>query len=76
MYIFKYHPDNVIYRNGTYVSTFPQFMAENAEFPLIEGEFFEYSEDGLDLISPSGNHSNQADLAPYADLIAAIELLP
>lgn len=46
MAIFKYHPDNLIFRNNAFYKSFADFNVENPNFPIIEGEFFEYKESG------------------------------
>ncbi len=71
MYIFKYHPDNTIYVNGTYNSKFSEFMAENPDFPLIENQFFEYSNNKFSIINSEGHHI-LADESEYSLLINAI----
>lgn len=43
---FIYHPDNVIFRNGFFYKTYTDFTADNPDFPIIEGEFFELKDDG------------------------------
>lgn len=76
MYIFKYiQGDNTIYRKGSYVGTYAEFMDLHPNFPLVEGDFFEYSADGLDLINLAGHHSAVDDLALYKNLITAINNL-
>lgn len=72
MYIFKYHPDNVIYRNGTYVSTFAEFKELNPDFPIVEGQFFEYSSNGFVAINEEGHN---IEAAPDVTLIEAINNL-
>ena len=74
MYIFKYHPDNVIYKNGSYISTYGEFMAINPLFPLVEGNFLEYGLDKFVTINSQG-HDVPADIADYAGLIQAIGVL-
>jgi len=77
MYIFKYHPDNNIYRNGIFVSSYADFMTANPDFPLEQYAFFEYRKDdenGLDSISSNGNHSS-LDITKFATLINAIKNL-
>jgi len=71
MYIFKYHPDNTIYRNGAYEATFQDFTSSHPGFPLEEGKFFEYSENKLELINEHGHHID-ADISEYQTLITAI----
>lgn len=74
MYIFKYHPDNTIYRNGSYISTYAEFMADNPNFPLKEGDFFEYGEEKFVCINEHG-HDVVAGGAKYQTLINAIHNL-
>jgi hypothetical protein len=74
MYIFKYHPDNTIYRNGDYVATFAKFKELNPNFPITEGQFFEYSNDKFVLINDAG-HDVDANSADYTTLIEAINNL-
>lgn len=87
-YKFKYHPDNWIGKDSSYLATYAEFMEENPEFPLIENEFLELKqsidsdgnlENDLELIkelSPgSFSGIKQRDLTPYAALIAAINNL-
>ncbi len=71
MYIFKYHPDNVIYMNNALTHTYAEFITSYPDFPMIEGQFFEYREDGLDLINNQGHHFPQ-DLSTFEPLIKAI----
>ena len=71
MYIFKYHPDNVIYMNNKCTHTYAEFIASYPNFPITEGQFFEYRDDGLDLINNQGHHFSQ-DLSLFGSLIAAI----
>lgn len=74
MYIFKYHPDNVIYRNGFYHATYAEFMAQNPMFPLVEGQYFEYGQDKFALINEHGHHIN-VSTDDYTTLITAINNL-
>lgn len=68
--MFKYHPDNVILYNGK-VIPFNKFTEENPDFPITEGEFFEFRDNGeLDLII-NNNHF----LTENPVLIAAINNL-
>lgn len=55
-FIFKYHPDNVIYRNNEYYGTFKEFSEKHPSFPIDEGAYFSYYDNGFDYISDSGNH--------------------
>lgn len=75
-YKFKYHPDNVIYKDGAFHKPFAQFMADNPTFPITEGQFFEFKNDGsLELIhnvNGTYTHETVKDLTPYQDLITAI----
>lgn len=71
MYIFKYHPDNVIYMNNTYKHTYVEFIALYPDFPIIEGHFFEYGDNKLDSIDSQGHHLTQ-DLSLFEPLIVAI----
>lgn len=73
-YIFKYHPDNTIYRNGAYVSSYADFMAARHDFPLVESEFFEYGEEKFVRINEQG-HDIIAGGARYQLLIQAINNL-
>lgn len=77
MYKFKYiQRDNTIYINGEYYSTYDEFMAENPNFPLVQGRFFEYRGNGiLELINSEGHHAPQGDLTEFQSLITAIENL-
>ena len=75
MYIFKYHPDNTIYRNGKLIGTYAEFLANNVGFPLVPWQFFEYRNDGFDLINNHGHHIPQEDLSEFQGLIQAIEAL-
>ncbi len=74
MYKFKYHPDNIICRNGEY-KPYAQFMSENPSFPMPEGNFFELKQNGSFEIITNGNHTKIKDLEPYQELIQAIEVL-
>ena len=74
MYIFKYHPDNTIYRNDKYWGTYEKFKAENPDFPIIEGEFFEYGEEEFTRINIHGHHLPSGG-AKYQALIQAINNL-
>lgn len=71
MYIFKYHPDNAIYIKGVCKCAYAEFMEQNPNFPLIQGQFLEYRNDGLDLINNEGHHVG-VNVADYQDLITAI----
>jgi hypothetical protein len=74
-YIFKYHPDNVICRNGVCGIPYAEFMENHPDFPLVEGEFFEYRYDAFEIIKIIGNTYIgiiQNDLQPYKNLINAI----
>ncbi len=71
MYIFKYHPDNIIYINGQCSHTYEEFIASYPEFPITERQFFEYRDDGFDLINSQGHHFPQ-DLSLFEDLIKTI----
>lgn len=79
-YIFKYHPDNVIYYNGSFLASFDNFIAENSTFPIIENEFFEYK-GGVDLLLINANeHGTFESVAPdnigeFSELIEAINKL-
>ena len=74
MYIFKYHPDNVIYRNGSYISSYAEFMVINPTFPLVEGNFLEYGLDKFVTINSQG-HDVAANIEDYQSLISAINSL-
>lgn len=71
MYKFKYHPDGVVCINGLWGVPYAEFMNANPDFPLIEGQFLEYGDDGLDFINNQGHHSSQ-DLSDFEPLIKAI----
>lgn len=71
---FCYHPDNVIYTPNGYLSTYTTFMELNPQFPLIEGEFFDYNNGTLNLINSEG-HNIPQDIEGYACLIEAINAL-
>ncbi len=76
MYKFKYHPDNQILRCGLPSCGYEQFMAANPGFPIIDGDFFELKQDGsLEIITSENHHKVIEDLAPYQELIQAIEAL-
>ena len=82
MYNFKYHPDNVILRNNgenerPLITPYADFMVENPDFPIIQGEYFEYGEDGAfyKIISGSGFLVTGEDLEQYLPLINAINNL-
>lgn len=72
-YIFKYI-DNQIYRNGHYFSTFQEFMSSHPDFPLKEGEYFEYSHDAFSVINDEGHHLIGGG-AKHQNLIRAINEL-
>lgn len=74
MYIFKYHPDNTIYRNGGYVCTFSEFKELHPDFPIEEGQYFEYSESKFVLINERG-HDVSVNSDNYSSLITAINNL-
>lgn len=75
MYIFKYmQGDNTIYRNGNYIGTYEEFMADNPNFPLAEGEYFEYGQEKFVRINEHG-HDIVAGGAKYQPLINAINNL-
>lgn len=74
MFIFKYIRFQ-IYRNGEFYKAFEDFVSENPEFPIVEGQYFEYRENGFDLINDEGHHLPQEDLLEYNDLISAINNL-
>ncbi len=76
-YKFKYHPDGVVCRNGTWGMPYNEFISANPDFPLKEGEFMELKENNeLEIISEftRGSFSGikQEDLSPYQNLIDAI----
>ncbi len=76
MYIFKYISDgNAIYRKGSYVGTYEQFISINLGFPMKKEESFEYSDEGFDVINSQGHHMQPEDLTPYEKLITAINNL-
>lgn len=71
MHIFKYHPDNVIYINGVKTHTFEEFTQSYPSIQLMEGQYLEYSDDGLDLINSLGHHFPQ-DLSLFEGFIKSI----
>lgn len=74
-YKFKYHPDGLILRNGLPDKSYKDFMTANPTFPIIQGEFFEYGDDGsFDIIiNISGTFTHiKRDPAGFKDLITAI----
>ncbi len=74
MYKFKYHND-LIMRNDRRFTPFAKFMILNPNFPIQEGQFFEYRENGeLDNII-NGNHHKIENLEDYQTLIEAIDSL-
>ncbi len=74
MYIFKYNQDEQILRNGSYLSTYTEFMTANPEFPLVQGEWFEYGSEKFVRINEHG-HDVVAGGSRYQALIQAIEAL-
>ena len=54
--MFKYHPDNVIYKDGLYYGTYNEFKSEYPSFPLELGNFFEYKNGTLEFINSEGHH--------------------
>lgn len=70
----KYHPDNAIYKNGAYYSTYDEFKTEFPAFPLELGKFFEYANGKLSFINEEGHHTD-AKLEENAELINAINSL-
>ena len=77
MYIFKYHPDNNIYRNGVLMSSYADFIAAHPNFPIEQYSFFEYrddSENGFDGINGDGHHI-PLDITKLTTLINAIKNL-
>ena len=72
--MFKYHPDNTIYKNGAYYSTYDKFKSEFPTFPLELGKFFEYKNGVLQFINSEGHHSI-AKLEENNELINAINSL-
>lgn len=74
MYIFKYHPDNNVYQSGVCVGAYSDFINARPDFPMPEGQYCEYREDGFDLIN-QGCHLPQSDLTRFQDLITAINNL-
>lgn len=74
-YKFKYHPDGQILRSGQFPKPYATFITENPGFPLIEGEFFEYGDDGsFDIIiNISGTFTHiKRNPSGFKDLITAI----
>jgi hypothetical protein len=71
-YIFKYHPDNVIYLNGAYHSTFAEFIEVNPDFPIVEGVFFELKEQSVELIDINGCHTS-GNINDFNNVIGAID---
>ena len=81
MYIFKYHPDNTIYRDGKYLSTFAEFVKYNPNFPITEGDFFEYSDDKFVTINSQGhdvvvNRANYSTVMNKIDNLAPVPVAP
>lgn len=74
-YIFKYHPDNTIYRNGEYIGTLEEFLNDNDNFPIIENQFFEFKENGDFVTINNEGHEIEVDKNSFTDLINAIESL-
>tara|TARA_R100001230_G_C5485256_1_gene34885 strand:- start:258 stop:476 length:219 start_codon:yes stop_codon:yes gene_type:complete len=72
--MFKYHPDNTIYRNGNYYGTFDEFKNEFPTFPLVLGKFFEYANGKFSFVNEEGHHTD-AKLEENAELIKAINSL-
>lgn len=70
-YIFKYNPDEQILRNESFVSSYADFMTARPDFPLIQGEWFEYGEEEFTRINEHGHHL-PAGGARYQPLIQAI----
>jgi hypothetical protein len=70
---FCYHPDNQIYNDSGYVSTYEEFMAANPGFPIVEGDFLEYKEGKLTKINEQGHHFPA--VGEYENLIQAINNL-
>lgn len=70
--MFKYHPDNVIYENYSCKCKFADFVAENPDFPITEGSFFEYNNGVLEFINSVGHHF-KANIADNQGLVDAIE---
>lgn len=70
MYIFKYIKGQV-YHNGLLLGTFEEFKKSKPRFPIKEGIYFEYREDGFDLINEHGHHI-ATDEKEYKTLIKAI----
>ena len=73
MYILKYIPEQV-YRNSKDAASLEEFIAENPDFPIVKGEYFEYRVGGFDRINSEGHHIAR-DVAEFQTLIQAIEAL-
>tara|TARA_R100001230_G_C5467702_1_gene23750 strand:- start:21 stop:302 length:282 start_codon:yes stop_codon:yes gene_type:complete len=70
--MFKYHPDNVIYKNYCSQCKFADFVALNPDFPITEGSFFEYNKGVLEFINSAGHHV-EANITDHQELVDAIE---
>jgi len=70
---FKYHPDNTVYYDNQ-IYTYADFIAANPGFPIAEGFYFEYRENGFDVINNEGHHLS-SNASNYPSLIAAIDNL-
>lgn len=71
LYIFKYNPDEQILRNDNYLCTYTEFMSANPDFPMVQGEWFEYGAEKFVRINQHG-HDVPAGGARYQALIQAI----
>lgn len=69
---FCYHPDNLIYNDFGKVSTYTEFMLTHPDFPLVEGQYFDYKDGLYNSINNEGHNVLQE--APQ-DLIMAINNL-
>lgn len=77
-YKFKYHPDNWIGINGIPSYPFAEFIEVYPDFPITEGNFFEYHNDKrLEIIHSTSTGTfvgtYPQNLAPYGNLISALE---
>lgn len=73
-YKFKYIKGQ-IYTDGLFYADFDTFINDNPDFPIVEGNYFEYKENGdIDIINSDGHHSS-ANPANYSQLITAINEL-
>ena len=71
---FIYHPDDQVYVNSQYVGTYAEFIVLHPDFPITEGQFFQWSNGVLALINNEG-HNIPQDPLDFEPLIQAIESL-